>query len=40
MLSMAAHETVDEADAEVGKLDPQVPEGQILPLATKLINNC
>ena len=33
---LASGHAVEEADGEVDELDPQVPEGQVLPLTAEL----
>ena len=33
---LASYQTVDEADQKIEKLDPQIPESQILPLTAEL----
>ena len=35
-MSFRSGDAVDKADEEVEELDPQVPEGQVFPLTTKL----
>jgi hypothetical protein len=36
VFSLTSNEAVDEADEEIEELNPQVPKGQVLPLAAEL----